>query len=263
MRETTILVFEILEKAWKTRNCALIDMKIEFGVDEQGTILVADVIDSDSWRLWPSGDKRLMVDKQVYRNLTTVTDSALDTVKRNFQWVSEQLDNIIPKNDHLIVILMGSASDKEHCEKIAKNCQALGLNCELRVTSAHKGTSETLKIVSEYESLFDNLVFITVAGRSNGLGPVLSGNTTYPVINCPPVNTSNMNVDIWSSLNVPSGLGCGTVLYPEAAALNAAQILGLNNFIIWSKLRVKLINNLITLKTGDKALRGVRAVESS
>lgn len=261
MRETTILVFEILEKAWKTRNCALIDMKIEFGVDESGQILVADVIDSDSWRLWPSGDKRLMVDKQVYRNLVEVTQTELDNVKRNFNWVSEQLDNILPKSDHLVVILMGSASDKEHCEKIAKCCHNLGLNCELRVTSAHKGTQGTLQIVAEYESLFDNLVFITVAGRSNGLGPVLSGNTSYPVINCPPVNAANMKVDIWSSLNVPSGLGCGTVLYPEAAALNAAQTLGLTNYLIWSKLRVKMNENLLTLKKGDKGLRGVRKAE--
>lgn len=258
MRQTTILVFEILERAWNTRNCALIDMKIEFGVDENGEILVADIIDSDSWRLWPSGDKRLMVDKQVYRNLAKVTDEALETVKRNFQWVSEQLDAIVPKNDHLVVIIMGSPSDKDHCERIAKYCKELGLNVELRVSSAHKVTKGTLQIVAEYESVVQNLVFITVAGRSNGLGPVLSGNTNYPVINCPPVKSDNVSIDLWSSINLPSGLGCGTVIYPEAAALNAAQVLGLSNFIIWSRLRVKLINNLISLKKADQQLRGVR-----
>lgn len=258
MRQSTILVFEILEKAWQTRNCALIDMKIEFGVDESGTIILADVIDSDSWRLWPSGDKRLMVDKQVYRNLATVTESDLDTVKRNFNWVADQLDNITPKNDHLVVILMGSGSDADHCEKISKHCNALGLNTELRVTSAHKGTKQTMDIVAEYEGTVQNLVFITVAGRSNGLGPVLSGNSAYPVINCPPVNSANMSVDIWSSLNVPSGLGCTTVIYPESAALAAAQILGLTNFMVWSRLRVRQLNNIITLKAADQKLAGVR-----
>lgn len=260
MRETTIVVFEILEKAWATRNCALIDMKVEFGVDEQGQILLADVIDSDSWRLWPSGDKRLMVDKQVYRNLTTVTDADLQTVKTNFEWIRDQMDNIIPQSNNLVVILMGSPTDTEHCEKIAKHCRQFGLNVELRVTSAHKSTRDTIQIVREYESLFNNLVFIAVAGRSNGLGPVLSGNTTYPVINCPPVTTDNLTIDVWSSLNVPSGLGCGTVLYPEAAALNAAQILGIGNYIIWSKLRVKHLQNVINLKQSDELIRGVRAV---
>ncbi|KAF2901083.1 hypothetical protein ILUMI_05139 [Ignelater luminosus] len=257
MRKTSVLVFEVLEKVWATRNCALIDMKIEFGVDEKGEILLADIIDSDSWRLWPSGDKRLMKDKQVYRNLTTVTEADLDTVKRNFQWVSEELDRLLPPNDHLVVILMGSPSDEEHCQTIKKHCVALGLNVDIRVTSAHKGTEDTLKIVRHYESLPLKVVFIAVAGRSNGLGPVISGNSTLPVINCPPVKTDNVDLDIWSSLNVPSGLGCSTVMYPEAAALHAAQIHGLSNYIIWSKLRVKQLNNFVSLKTADKKLYNV------
>lgn len=36
MRRVSVLVFEILEKVWQTRDCALIDMKIEFGVDDDG-----------------------------------------------------------------------------------------------------------------------------------------------------------------------------------------------------------------------------------
>ena len=48
-------------------------------------------------------------------------------------------------------------------------------------------------------------VFVAVAGRSNGLGPVMSGNTAYPVVNCPPLSADWGSQDIWSSLRLPSG----------------------------------------------------------
>jgi len=150
---------------------------------------------------------------------------------------------------------MGSESDQEHCKKIANTCKDLGVPCQLRVSSAHKGTQGTLSILSQYEGSGVPTVFIAVAGRSNGLGPVLSGNTAYPVINCPPVKADNVDRDIWSSLAVPSGLGCTTVMYPEAAALAAAQILGLTDHVIWSRLHVRALNNYLALKVADEKLR--------
>jgi len=251
----TVGVFEVLERAWASIDCALIDMKIEFGITDDGEIVVSDVIDSDSWRLWPSGDKRLMKDKQVYRDLKTVTQEALDQVKANFTWIAERLDLLLPAPKSLVVILMGSPTDEDHCKKIAKGCRDLGVPCQMRVTSAHKGTEETMSILAQYEGSGVPTVFVAVAGRSNGLGPVLSGNTAYPVINCPPVKPETMARDVWSSLDVPSGLGCTTVLYPEAAALAAAQIMGLTDHVIWSRLRVKAITNFATLKKADKVTR--------
>lgn len=52
------------------------------------------------------------------------------------------------------IVLMGSPSDEDYCKKIAKHCKELGLICQLRITSAHKGTEETLKILEQYEGMW-------------------------------------------------------------------------------------------------------------
>jgi phosphoribosylaminoimidazole carboxylase/phosphoribosylaminoimidazole-succinocarboxamide synthase len=87
-------------------------LKLQFSILclYSGAILVADVIDSDSWRLWPSGDKRLMKDKQVYRNLSSVTKEDLETVKRNFKWVADQLDLLTPATNSLVIMIVKKSS---------------------------------------------------------------------------------------------------------------------------------------------------------
>ncbi len=36
MGRTSVLVFELLEKAWARLGCTLVDMKVEFGVNTEG-----------------------------------------------------------------------------------------------------------------------------------------------------------------------------------------------------------------------------------
>ncbi|XP_038255069.2 multifunctional protein ADE2 isoform X2 [Dermochelys coriacea] len=257
MAHSTQAIFEILEKSWLPQNCTLVDMKIEFGVNiTTKEIVLADVIDNDSWRLWPSGDRSQQKDKQSYRDLKEVTPEALQMVKRNFEWVAERVELLLKTKSHgRVVVLMGSSSDLGHCEKIKKACANFGIPCELRVTSAHKGPDETLRIKAEYEGDGIPTVFVAVAGRSNGLGPVLSGNTSYPVVSCPPLSADWGAQDVWSSLRLPSGLGCPTILSPEGAAQFAAEIFGLSNHLVWAKLRSSMLNTWISLKQADKKLR--------
>lgn len=52
VREKSIDIFLHLEKLFSKRNAILCDLKLEFGLDEEGKILLADSIEPDSWRLW-------------------------------------------------------------------------------------------------------------------------------------------------------------------------------------------------------------------
>ena len=256
MGETAVTVFEIIERAWATVDVALVDMKIEFGIDRKtGDLLLADVIDNDSWRIWPSGDKRLMRDKQVYRNLPEVTPEALEQVKKNYQWVAGEVQKLNQHHPGHAVIFMGSPSDVDHCKRIESSLKEFGIPTDLRICSAHKGTEDALQVLQWYEGQGIPVVIIAVAGRSNGLGPVLSGNSAFPVINCPPPSSQWGAQDIWSSLRLPSGLGCTTALNPDGAALATAQILGLSDHVVWGIVKGKQLNTAVGLSVADKKLR--------
>ena len=127
----------------------------------------------------------------------------------------------------LVIILMGSKADLEHCTKIADACKGFGLETVLRVGSAHKTAEHVLAILREYEADERPKVYITVAGRSNALSGFTDGAVSAPVIACPPPSESFGGADIYSSLRMPSGIAPAVVLEPVNAALLTAKILGL------------------------------------
>jgi phosphoribosylaminoimidazole carboxylase/phosphoribosylaminoimidazole-succinocarboxamide synthase len=77
--------FLILEKAWQLVGGRLVDLKIEFGFNKEGKLLLADVIDNDSWRVVYDGH---YIDKQVYRD-----GADLETVAKLYANVAELTAN--------------------------------------------------------------------------------------------------------------------------------------------------------------------------
>ena len=127
----------------------------------------------------------------------------------------------------LVVIVMGSRSDAEHCEEIATEARRYGLQVVMRIASAHKTAAHSLEVLQQYERASRPRVYITVAGRSNALSGFVDGAVNAPVIACPPASQLYAGVDVFSSLRMPSGIAPGVVLGPRNAALLAAKILGL------------------------------------
>ena len=124
-----------------------------------------------------------------------------------------------------VVIIMGSKGDLEWCKRIANTLEKFEVQYTMRVASAHKVPLKVLDIIKDYEK--EDVVFITVAGRSNALSGFTDANTTKPVIACPPYSDKFSGVDVFSTLRMPSGVAPLTVLEPEEAALSAIKILAL------------------------------------
>ncbi|RMG67202.1 MAG: 5-(carboxyamino)imidazole ribonucleotide mutase [Nitrospirae bacterium] len=126
-----------------------------------------------------------------------------------------------------VVIIMGSKADMQWAEEIRKLLLEFGIDVVMRVSSAHKTPIRCHEIIKEYEK--EGVVFITVAGRSNALGGFTDAQTHCPVISCPPRSDRLWEVDIYSSLRMPSGVAPLVITEAEGAALAAAKIIALSD----------------------------------
>lgn len=158
----------------------------------------------------------------------------------------------MPQN--LVKIMMGSEKDIDFCKKMGVIFDKFEVPYEYRVASAHKTPEKVLEILKE-DDRSKNLVYITVAGRSNALSAFIDFNTSRPVVACPPYSDAYGGVDIFSSLRTPSGSGLTTVLEPESAALAAIKVLGLLDDNLYKKVESFQLDLKNKIYDADKKLK--------
>ena len=103
-----------------------------------------------------------------------------------------------------IVFIIASPSDEPWADKIKQHLKKWELDTVTHMASAHKVPERVFSIIEEHNKEKD-LVYVTIAGRSNGLSGVVAANSVHPVIACPPfADKTDMLVNIQSTLQMPS-----------------------------------------------------------
>ena len=124
------------------------------------------------------------------------------------------------------VIIMGSTSDEPHAKKITDKLDEYGIAWEQHAASAHKQPLKVLEILTVNKDEKD-IVYITIAGRSNALSGFVAANCEFPTIGCPPfADKTDMLVNIHSTLRMPRNTPVLTILDPGNCALAVKRIFG-------------------------------------
>lgn len=222
-------VFLLLEGAWNTLGLHFIDLKIEFGIDSTGNLVVADVIDNDSWRLRDENWQELS--KEAFRQ-----GEELSEVEKKYGIVANLIERArIPRQ----VLVLWKGSEKDESPKIDAQLREL-IDVREVILSGHKATRLCLQALEELICDYpDGGIIIAKVGRSNGLGPILAAHTTWPVIAIP-ATIKEFPPDIWSSIRMPSAVPL-TVSWPDENAVEAAlKILAQKNPLIYVKLQEQI-----------------------
>ena len=132
-----------------------------------------------------------------------------------------------------VAVLMGSESDWPTMQSSTTTLAALGIEYEVRVTSAHRTPAETQQYVEDAENRGCR-VFICAAGMAAHLAGAVAAHTQCPVIGVPIDSGPLQGFDaLLSTVQMPGGIPVATVAVGKAGAKNAAylagQILGTSN----------------------------------
>ena len=123
-----------------------------------------------------------------------------------------------------VAVLMGSDSDLGTMHSCIETLGALGVPCEVKITSAHRTPAATHAYVKDAEARGCG-VFIAAAGLAAHLAGTVAGLTTKPVIGVPMDAGPLDGMDaLLSTVMMPGGIPVATVAIGKAGAKNAAYL---------------------------------------
>jgi len=184
MSELARLTFDVLSHAWRKRDVLLVDLKVEFGRltagNDKGQLVLADVIDNDSWRIWPQGREDRMLDKQIYRNLQTVDEAGLATVKAAYEEVAELVGTFPVMRPGMAAIVADGPERSDALNAAAAALQGLGLPTIRHVASPTRTPGFVLQLVQQLEATFARLFFVAIGDDT--LRAMLDAASSAPVL---------------------------------------------------------------------------------
>jgi phosphoribosylaminoimidazole-succinocarboxamide synthase len=189
MSELARITFEILAHAWRRRDTLLVDMKIEFGRvasgEGRGALVIADVVDNDAWRIWPQGREELMLDKQLYRNLPTVSAQDLAVVRDNYEQVADIVGTFPVMRPGMVAVVADGPTFSERAADVARVLGTYGLPVTRHIVSATRTPGYVLQLVTQLDATFARLVFVPVGSGDGALAGMIEYATATPVVRAP------------------------------------------------------------------------------
>jgi len=222
MSEIARITFEILAHAWRRKETLLVDLKIEFGRlvggEGRGSLVVADVIDNDSWRIWPQGREDLMLDKQMYRNLATVTPEDLERVRLNYETVAELVGTFPTLRPGMVALVADGSASVPLLEPVARALGVFGLQSLRRVVSTHLVPGYVLQAVQQLDATFARLVYV---GSGPQVAGMMASATPTPVFDATEYEADELGLVLAKTLALDDTVMFGRVLLVQANARSA------------------------------------------
>jgi len=139
-----------------------------------------------------------------------------------------------------VLIVLGSASDREYFDGVESLAGFFGFDIEIAILSAHRDSDRLRAKLSEAPRQGTEVV-VAAAGMAAHLAGVCAAESLLPVIGVPLPTSSLNGLDaLLSTVQMPSGVPVATVAIGKAGAKNAivlaARILALKESAIAQKL---------------------------